>query len=41
MANVAEPEAENVVTVLKALADPVRLDLFQRIASVDEMPVPS
>lgn len=31
------PTAEDVVDVLKALADPVRLDLFTRIAAVDEM----
>ena len=28
---------DDVVAILKALADPVRLDLFTRIAAVDEM----
>lgn len=35
--SVATPKAEDMVNVLKALADPVRLDLFTRIAAVDEM----
>lgn len=35
--SVAAPKTEDVVNVLKALADPVRLDLFTRIAGVDEM----
>ena len=35
--SVATRRAEGVVDVLKALADPVRLDLFMRIAAVDEM----
>ena len=34
---VAAPSSEVLVDVLKALADPVRLDLFTRIAGVDEM----
>ncbi|KXX61617.1 ArsR/SmtB family transcription factor [Rhodococcus sp. LB1] len=33
----AAPTLDELVDVLKALADPVRLDLLRRIAAVDEM----
>ncbi|UNN05128.1 ArsR/SmtB family transcription factor [Rhodococcus opacus] len=33
----AAPTLDEMVDVLKALADPVRLDLLRRIAAVDEM----
>lgn len=37
MARIAQADADEVVAVLKALADPVRLDLYRRIACVEEM----
>ncbi|MFE5703818.1 ArsR/SmtB family transcription factor [Rhodococcus koreensis] len=33
----AAPTLDELVDILKALADPVRLDLLRRIAAVDEM----
>lgn len=37
MTPVADPALDELVDVLKALADPVRLDLLRRIAATDEM----
>ncbi|RQO46099.1 ArsR family transcriptional regulator [Rhodococcus sp. KBW08] len=37
MAHSSAPTPDELVDVLKALADPVRMDLLRRIAAVDEI----